>query len=78
MELYEPTTFASLYGAGTVLGGPIKVSGAVIPVAKGHEDAITFGVLPVLERGVPDGWSMHKTDTGFALSRPRGFMVVVR
>lgn len=78
LELYEPTTFASLYGAGTVLGGPIKVSGAVIPVAKGHEDAITFGVLPVLERGVPDGWSMHKTDTGFALSRPRGFMVVVR
>ena len=78
VELYEPTTFASLYGTGTVLGGPIKVSGTVTPVAQGHEDAITFGTLPVLERGIPDGWSMRGTASGFALRRIRGIVMAIR
>ena len=78
VELYEPTTFASLYGTGTVLGGPIKVSGAVTPVAQGHEDAITFDGLPVLERGIPDGWSMRGTASGFALRRIRGIVMAIR
>lgn len=70
--------FAGLLGCGKVSGSAIAVSGAVNPAAEGHEDAIVFEYPPMFMNGVPEGWSLHRHDSGLALRLAYGTTVVIR